>query len=344
MAVLRRRERTSDAPPEAEHDLDAVAGHVRAAAAAALGDPPHIDDGPQAVIAGCGPHAYRLTLATDDPAWAGTLVARLSDPDVLLGEAAWIRAVGAAGFPAPDLLTGDDDHARGLLVFRQPPGKTLAEVMVTDLPSLPRYVAAFGRLHARLHDLPPAGPRAVAGSPADDLATRAPTGDVRADVADELAWLAAHRPGGEAAVVCHGELNPVHVYLGVGESGGGVPVNWTRSRLAAPEYDVAATVTAFWAVPLYVDNAVYRRMLKMARESLASSYLAAYAEGAARPVDDPVLAYWQAHHLCGLACDASRRLREGPGGPWDGGRALAQPASALREVRKRFWQLAAEAA
>jgi aminoglycoside phosphotransferase (APT) family kinase protein len=332
MAVLRRRgrgherhERQDD--PVSGLDLDAVAETVLAAASVGTGE---LDHGPEPVL-GYGPDAYRVELATDDPRWAGTLLARTSDARTLHREAAFVGALDTAGFPVPELVTAPGD---GLLIFRQPPGDSLASAMVANVTSVPQFLAAFGALHAKLHHLPTDGLDA-GPDPLDELAERAAPEAVQAEVASELAWLRAHRPTDGTQVVCHSELSPAYVYLRGTDTSTAVPVNWTRARLGDPAYDVAGTVTAFWSVPIYVDNALHRKALKMARDSLVSAYLSAYREAAPHPLDDGRLAYWQAFHLAWLATDIARRLR-GVNGPWEAGTIVAQPESTFDDVRARF--------
>jgi aminoglycoside phosphotransferase (APT) family kinase protein len=240
--------------------------------------------------------------------------------------------------------------------------------MVDDIMAVPKFLAAFGSLHARLHALPLADPDArrpgtdiAAGEdgrdggrstdldvdsdeqddPVDELLDRAATGPVRDEVDRELTWLDKYRPGEAAPALCHGELNPVHVYIADGDPATAVPVNWTRARLAAPAFDVAATVTAFWTAPLYVDGTVQRTALKMIRDSLISAYLKAYGEAApAGPLDDEALRYWQAFHLAELATEVARRRHDLPTGPWDPATNVHKPADALDDLRHRFWELA----
>jgi Phosphotransferase enzyme family len=291
---------------------------------------------PPEPVLGYGPDAYRVHLATDDPRWAGTLLARTSDARTLRREAAFVSALDAAGFPVPELVTTPDDDR--LLVFRQPPGDSLASVMVANVTSVPQFLAAFGALHARLHGLPTDGTDRSADAgpdPLDELAEHATPEAVRAEVAPELAWLRAHRPADGTPVVCHSELSPAYVHLRGTDTSTAVPVNWTRARLADPAYDVAGTVTAFWSVPIYVDNALHRKALKLARDSLVSAYLSAYREAAPHPLDDDKLAYWQAFHLAWLATDIARRLH-GVNGPWEAGTIVAQPESTFDDVRARF--------
>ena len=347
MAVLRRRGRRQEQEhdPASGLDLDAVAEAVRAAAEPALGAGLELTHGPEPIL-GYGPDVYRVRLATENPAWAGTLLARASDAEVLHREATFVRALRDAGFPAPELVAapaadgqaeGDDD----VLVFRQPPGDSLANVMVANVTSVPQFLAAFGRLHAELHALPLDGVKAHADGvdPLDELDRRAEPEPVRQAVETELAWLRAHRPPDGAQVLCHTELSPAYVYLEGTDTSTAVPVNWTRARVADPAYDVAATVTAFWSVPIYVDNALQRKALKMARDSLVSAYLSAYRESAPHPLDDGKLDYWQAFHLAWLATDVARRLH-GVNGPWEAGTIVAQPETAFDDLGARFHDLA----
>jgi aminoglycoside phosphotransferase (APT) family kinase protein len=338
MAALRRRQRRQDQPdpdPAAGLDLGAVADAVSAVAGVALAS------GPEPVLAGAGPDAYTLTLDTDDPPWDATLVARVAPVAVVTHEAGWISALGEAGFPVPDVVISAPD--RGVLAFRATAGVNLAGCMVDDLMALPKFLAAFGQLHARLHGLSglPAEGLAGVADPLDELDARAGTDAVRAALSEELAWLDTHRPVGGTAVPCHGDFNPVHVYIEDGDTSTAVPVNWTRARLAEPAYDVAATVTAFWTSPLYVESTMQRTALRMVRDSLISAYLKAYGEATTAPLDDETVDYWQAYHLAWLAAGVVRRIQDEPVSPWDPAANAHRPEPALDDIRDRFRELTA---
>lgn len=341
MAVLRRRgrrqEQQNEHDPAAGLDLEAVAEAVRTAAEPALGSRPELAHGPEPIL-GYGPDIYRVRLAADDPAWAGTLLARASDADVLAREAGFVEALHAAGFPAPELVAAPGADG-DVLVFRQPPGDSLANAMVANITSVPQFLADFGRLHARLHGLPTDGVKPDGPDPLDELDATAEPEAVRQAVEAELAWLRAHRPADGPQVLCHAELSPAYVYLEGADTATAVPVNWTRARVGDPAYDVAGTVTAFWSVPIYVDNALQRKALKMARDSLVSAYLTAYREAAPHPLDDGRLDYWQAFHLGWLLTHVARRLH-GVNGPWEAGTIVAQPEPTLDDLRARFHELA----
>ena len=352
MSVLRRRGRRQDpADPAAGLDLHAVAGAVLDTAEAALGARPSLAAGPEPVL-GYGPDTYRFELAGVDGPWAGTLLARTSDPEVVHREARWIRTAHRHGYPAPEVLAGPAEAADpaaaeakdDLLVFRQPPGENLAATMVAHLTSMPTLLRAFGELHARLHLLPVPRPDEAPNhvAPLEELARWAEPEPVHAAVERELAWLDAHRPPPvEHPVICHGELIAVYVYLDGPDPATAIPVNWTRTGLGDPAYDVAAALLAFWSVPIYVENALHRRGLKMARDSLSSTYQTGYLEAGGRPLDEPRLRYWEAYQVASLATDIARRIH-GVSSAWERGTIVPEPESALDEVRDRFWELAAD--
>lgn len=324
--------------PSGGVDAGAVAGAVRDIAAGDLGHRPDCAEDAEPIWAGWGPDAYRVRLATDDPRWAGTLVARTSPPAMLARERAWVGAARDAGYPAPELVTNGQSPT--LLVFRRPPGTNLAERMITDMPALPRLLGDFGGLHAALHALPvPRLPVPHQTGTGDATPVEPPLDyDAAPAVVRQREWLDAHRPAPGDPVVCHGEFNPAHVVRD-GDEGPGVPVNWTAATVAEAEYDVAATLVGFWSAALY-GNAVQRRMLKTVREPLASTYLARYREAAADPLDDGRLRFWQAAHLHRLAAAVDRRLRRGATGPWDTSAHVAIPTRSLRDVDRRFRQVA----
>ena len=343
MAVFRRRRKRPDHQARATgFDPDTAAERVLAAAEDALGSRPTLTEGPEPVIAGAGPDAYTFALDTDDPQWSGTLVARTSSEEVLAREAAWVRGIEARGFPAPELVC--DRHDDGVLVFRPPDGENLVTLMTTELMSLPDLLATFGRMHAQMHGLP-VDDLDEATDPVEELAELAAASSGRKAVDRELGWLQAQRPPvdpeAEADVLCHGDLNPAYVFVWRGDDPREMAVNWTQARIAPPAFDVAATLTTFWTGPLFVANVAQRTMLKMARDSLASAYLAAYERTAGEPLDEAELAYWQAFHLCQLAVHVADVVGgPEPPGPWHPAASVVQPEKALQDVRNRFWELA----
>ena len=352
--AARRRRGTADtaAAPAAGHadpaaEAEAAAATVCDLADAALGRRPDVASGPEPVI-GWGKHAYRLRLACDDAGWGAPLVVRTAGTAAAAVESGWLGVLDGAGYPAPGRVA--QDPATGTLVFREPEGTPLAERMLAEMLALPRLLGGFGRLHARLHALAlPAGPVASNDELGDvdalvALSGGGPVGDA---LGAELAWLDTHRPAAGPPVVCHGELNPVQVYShgAAGDDGEAdplsVPVNWTSAGTADAELDVAATLTGFWSGALYIDNAVQRRLYRMARDPLASGYLTGYRAAAPRPLDDGRLRYWQAFHLCRLAAGVVRCASDGPADAWDPAAAVVQPRAAVTEVRKRIAELAA---
>jgi len=338
------------ASEELARDLADASAVIVEVASARLGRHVELADEPEPVIGGHGLDVYRFRLALDgadgaDGQWAGPLLARWTDPELLAREVAWTRTVRDAGFPAPELVAHEPQHE--LLVLPEPPGKNVIQLMVDDMAGVPRLLNDFGRLHARLHTLAVepdgTGDAAADGGPAlgsvAELTDRASSDAVRAAVADELAWLDRNAPGPGRRVVCHGELHPAHVYVDPDDPSTTVVVNWARARLADPEIDVACALSAFWFAPYFLDNALYRKGMKMARDSLASSYLDAYRDAAAEPLDDARLAYWQAYQFGSLATDLAHRVHHGPRSRWDPMAGVVNPERTLDEVRERFWEL-----
>lgn len=332
----KHRDNQPESAPDTDLDLDAVAKAVVEVASAALGQPVELAEGPEPVPAGHGPDAYRFSLATDDPHWTGTLLARCTEPEALDREATWTRAVRAAGFPAPEPLAHSPGH--GALVLREPTGKSLLECMLTDMSSVPRLLAELGELHARLHSLPTEG-LDLHGTVDDGdgtAADRASSPAAREDLAEELAWLDANVPSPARTVVCHNQLYPVNIFVDPEDTSSAVVFNWTAARLAGPERDVANTMTAFWFAPFYLENVMYRKALEMARDSLVSGYTDAYREAAPEPLDEDGLRYWQAFQVASVATDLAHHIHHGPSGPWDPMTAVIKPERTLEDLRKRF--------
>jgi hypothetical protein len=375
--VARRRRRAAESVPtatdtavdDAATEADAAAGAALRLAREALGHEARLAGAAEPVL-GWGSHAHRVRLVVDDPAWGAPLVVRSAGAGAAANERRWIDALGAADFPVPTLLA--HDRTAGSLVFREPDGVPLAERMFAEMMALPRLLAGFGRLHARLHAVAVNGAGdgdgdgigtgddrsgddgtglfdALAATAEDDEA-------VGAELGPEVARLAAHTPAPADRVICHGELNPVQVYSrgepgdgGHGDDGHGddgeddgtvsVPVNWAGAGTGDAEMDVAATLTGFWSGALYIDNLVQRRMYRMARDPLASGYLAGYRAAAPRALDEDRVRYWQAFHVCRLGAGIARCARRGPDGPWDPAAAVVNPRAALDEIRSRAREL-----
>jgi aminoglycoside phosphotransferase (APT) family kinase protein len=328
----------SPSPPDAVSPADDVSERVLDALAGPMGARPEFTEKPAPLLAGAGPDAHWFELATDDPYWSGVLVARVSSFATLRREVTWLIAAADRDFAVPRLLT--DRCEDGVLVFRPPGGDNLTTRMTSDLVGLPDHLASFGRLHANLHNLPIDGlvddtPPALA-----ELHAALDLADSGAAVAveQEMAWLDANRPPDAIPVLCHGHLNPVHVYVRAdNEPGPTVTVDWTQARLAEPELDVGGTLVSFWTSPLYVPNRAQRAVVKLARDALASAYLAAYGKTANRPLDEDRLRYWQAFHLCRLAADLAVVAAGGTVSQWAPASNAVHPDKALRSVRSRFW-------
>jgi hypothetical protein len=341
MAIRRTRDQgTTTALPQVDAaDLAAVGAAVQDLAEAALGTRPPIAQAPEALLVGFGVGAFGMRLAVDEGPWSGPLVARDAPEATLTHEAAWLRAMQAAGFPVPALVS---DPPGDVLVFRQPEGDNLAGRMVTDMPAIPAMMATFGAQHAQLHALPTTGLVDDGTDPLDVIRSQTDDPQVQAAVRDEIGWLARRRPPTKLPVPCNGELNPVHVYPGTGKAdASGVIVSWAGARLADAEFDVAATITAFWSAAHYLDNVIYRKAMKMAREPLIDAYLNAYRAAASRELDAQVLRYWQVHHLTGLLADTARKEAGAIQHPWDVAGSVVDPSETAEEIRTRIREMAA---
>jgi aminoglycoside phosphotransferase (APT) family kinase protein len=332
MAILRRRE------PQQQWTVDpartaAVTAAVQDQAAARLGSRPALASPTEPVLGG---YAFQVRLAVNDGPWSGILVARDAEGDdaAVEHEYRWMATLAAAGFPVPAPLAAGPGMP---LVFRQPTGVTLAEKMVTDMAGIPALMTAFAGLHTRLHGMAPTGLRDAPADPLDELAEATSDAQVAPSVADELRWLRQSRPPTKDPVPCHGQLSPVNVWL---DGDRASAVGWAKARLADPEYDVAYTVTGFWAAAIYLDNSVYRKGMKMARDPLVNSYLDAYRSASPRGLDDNALRYWQVHHLTALVADCTRRELDLITGPADTAAAIAKPKNHRDEIKGRIRELA----
>jgi hypothetical protein len=331
MAILRRRE------PQQQWTVDpartaSVAAAVQDRAAAQLGHRAELAEPAEPVLGG---YAFQVRLAVPDGPWSGTLVARDADGDAasVAHEATWMATLANAGFPAPTPLAGTTEPP---LVFRQPDGVTLAEKMLTDINGIPALMSSFAAFHIRIHNMPPAGLPDAPTDPLDDLAEATGDPHIAPSVADEVRWLRQSRPPTKAPVPCHGQLSPVNVWLD-GERTSAV--GWAKARLADPEYDVACTVTGFWAAAIYLENSLYRKAMKMARDKLVEAYLDAYRAASPRSLDEAALRYWQVHHLTGVAADCTRRELDLITGPADTAIAIAKPKNHRDEIKDRIRDL-----
>jgi aminoglycoside phosphotransferase (APT) family kinase protein len=348
VGIIRRRKRDKGsneirAGDVAEAELGAAATRLDHALATVLGEPPGVTGDDLEPSLGFGTDVFRFDMETDDPRLSGTFLARVGDPAAVAREASWSAAVQGADFPAHRPVLVDPDQ--GVSVFAEPPGMTLTECMLVDMVHVPRFLASLGELHARLHAVPTdvltdAGAGGVGAPGPDLLAHRASTDEVRTALADELAWLGANRPPLRDTVACHGELHPAHVYMDPGDTSTALVVNWTAARLAEPELDVAGTTTAFWFSPFYLESAVYRKAMTMARDSVIGAYLDAYRAAAKQPLDDEVLRYWQAWQIAVLASDVAHVVHHGPRDAWDPVVNVIRPERTLADLRDRFQELA----
>lgn len=133
----------------------------------------------------------------------GRLLRRLREPRPLDGEAALMRLVRAAGYPAPEVF---EVRAEGLVMERVE-GPTMLDDVAVRPWRLWRHARTLAALHARLHRIPPpAGLQARFAAP---------------DPAD---------------VVVHGDLHPANVLL---TRSGPVVIDWANAGRGPAGADVA---------------------------------------------------------------------------------------------------------
>jgi hypothetical protein len=286
------------AGPAVSTAAEAVAGLVTGAAADALGRPPGAAVEVEELPNGFGPDSWSCRLPdAADVLWSSPLVVRIA-PDAARAEteAGWMRWAADHGYPAPRVLATTPDPT-GVVMLR--PGLPSAVDRMGDDPAgIPQLIGQLGRLHARLHALPvdeAPGPLQEWGDAlalVDAQLALAGTGPA-AELAEARAWLDAADPGPVAPVPCHGEFNPVTVYVDPDDVRSAVVTSWSKACLSDRERDVAETELAFWASAYLVPDRARRTMLKMARGFMISGYAAGY-RAAGRPLDERRLKLWGA--------------------------------------------------
>lgn len=315
-------------------DRETITAAIAEEVAAACGATAEVCEGPVPVV-GFGEHTYRFRVCTERSPWTAPHLARCADSATLGREADWTAAVRTAGFPAH----GPERYRPGadVLLLIEPSGRSLLQCMLDDMASVGELLGHLGKLHARLHEV------AIDAFDALEPPALRPSGQEdpeRAALSEELDWLARHRPSSARTVVCHGDLHPAHVFVDLDDPSQVTVSNWTASRLAEPEVDVAITSAAFWFAPFYLDSALYRKALETARDSLVARYLDAYQEEVGAPLDRARLRYWEAARTLWLAAELSRYATNGAKGPWDPMQGVVKPERTVGQLRRRFWELA----
>ncbi len=194
-------------------------------------------------------------------------------------EVAVVRALTAAGVPAPAVVATVEEDGRAGIVFERVPGRSLRE----QITAAPWRTGAAGRLLARLHGevhaLPVRGPLPrvrdhIVGNVRDLGAV------LGADADRVLARLEA-LPDGDR--VCHYDFHPDNI-LGDGRTWRAI--DWNNAALGDPVADVARTVLMLRSPYFPPDVAAPVRAFVMAlKRWLARAYEAEYGRrfGLSRP-------------------------------------------------------------
>jgi aminoglycoside phosphotransferase (APT) family kinase protein len=241
--------------------------------------------------------------------WTGPLILRLlnpaHDPQRALRERAIQNAVADQGYPAPRVLWASADRAplgAGFLVMERARGRPLLDDRLRGVG------AALAAAQARLHALD-AEPLLRAldeeGRAASGGFDRAAVGfDALLESLDRVAgsgldglvpgvrWLRRHRPVAGSWSICHGDFHPQNLLA----EGGRVTavLDWPNAVVAAPEYDVAATLVILRLVPVSIlpVPAAARPLVAALRALMTTRYVAGYRR--ARGIDPDQLPYYEA--------------------------------------------------
>lgn len=301
----------------------ALAEQLLLALSAHLGRPVSAATPPVLADSSHGPGAVEVSLTGADlpDAWRAPLVVRAvgaaAEAAVATAAAAGVLPCATPGLVAAAVVV-PEDLGSSVVVLSVPEGRDVMDLISDEPGGAGDWLRELGRLHAALHAVDVAD---VAGLPPLDVA--AVLAGLPPDLANERAWLEAHRPSDAASVVCHGGLTPMEVRQ-VPHDERLLVRNWSAAVAAEPSYDLGRTMLSFWIAPFFAKTRSERRGMTMIRDGLANLYRTAYAERI--PVDEARLNYWQAFHAVVGIADAAAR----PG---------VLPEDVGPNLRKRFIRL-----
>jgi aminoglycoside phosphotransferase (APT) family kinase protein len=263
---------------------------------------------PEPLLGGFWAELLAFSLACPPDGWSAELVARLMpDPRPARKEAIVQRAVAAAGYPTPLVRTAggpDDGLGRAFMVMDRAAGRSALSGLDTGLTAasarqvlqVPGLLAtAMARLHALDPDLVRGELEQVREVPVTVPELLAALGWLageagRPDLADAARWLAGHRPGPSADVICHGDLHPFNLLA----DGDHVTVlDWSNALLAPRAYDVGYTALLLSEPPLRVPG-WQRPLLRLFGRRLARRFVRGYQRRTGTAVDPAELRWHQA--------------------------------------------------
>lgn len=271
---------------------------------------------------------YGFELADPPAVLRGPLVLRvMPDPDVGVRETIVQRGVADQGYPTPRVVLDGSDEALGgaFIVMERVDGVQLLAGLGLGgaLLRLPKTIRRVARLLStatlQLHALDPQPiVEALQASGVDiaSLGVAARFEEIRsalsvpnAGFAALLAWLEAHRPSLNPAVVCHGDVHPFNMLVNDDESFN--VLDWTNGNLCRREYDVGFTAALLHCAPISaprlaepalraVTGTMARRFVDTYRRSApvnldvvdwfeALQYGRCLAAVATSPIDDPII-------------------------------------------------------
>ena len=180
----------------------------------------------------------------------------IAGPGRVRGEVALLRAAGAAGVPAPDVLTSGDDEAdglgRGWLVVERMEGETIPRKILRD----PQFAhartvltAQCARALAAIHALDVEHTDGLAGLPdhdplSDPLSFLDSFGDTRPAIEFGARWLTRNRPPAARRVPVHGDFRLGN--LMIGPDGLRAVLDWELAHVGDAAEDLAWLSAPAW--------------------------------------------------------------------------------------------------
>jgi len=292
---------------------------------------------------------YAFRLAGAAAPFTGPLVLRLYRAEQGAAQArfegAVHRAIAARGYPTPRALAIGEGAAGAFLILERVAGRNALGALLS--PAFARVPGLLADAQARLHALEAAEVSrdlASAGVPLArlevdrDLATA--SAEIERLSLDGLRpafdWLVTERPAPRAPlVVCHGDFHPLNVLV----SGGAVSgvIDWTRMRIAAPEYDVGASIALMSQGEIALP-ALVAPLARAGRRALVARYLRAHEKR--RALDARALGYYEALRCLLFLVEAGEHWRADAGAVPRPSKATAFASTrTVRRIEARFREI-----
>ncbi len=264
---------------------------------------------------------FRFSLHDAPDPFSGPLVLRLFqatlDAQRAPREAAVQNALAELGYPAPRVFVAEPrikPLGGPFLVMERVPGRPLGSEfeglsikglrqtldILWQLPRIRREVLRlWDEAQTRLHALPVSDfvDRVErAGFCREDFtfdtqlaSTRAAAGEFGLNgLSPAFDWLSQHQPRrSEAAVICHGDFQPLNVLADHGRLTG--VIDWVKATIADPAFDYGAVLAIFATVPIRVPAGLHRAL-----RALMNNLARAHSRRCrSLPESDATLRYYQ---------------------------------------------------